>query len=199
MKRTQQKFNCKDCSFVFENRSDLNNHKSQKHIKSEVECEMCGIFFISQEEFNEHKKEKHSDHDEKGSNDEEIIALTKLLENLVDKKPAIENSEENTPLKCDQCKNSFGTKRSLSVHIRRKHQIAQESSSLPEYKCGFCVINFDSIDQMDSHMDDHHGGRWKMYDDDVILEGEDYMESSSDCTETDTSETENSESQSGEE
>ena len=194
-KEQLKNFKCTDCSFIFGNMSDLSKHTSRQHTKSDVECEKCGIFFINQDELKEHEKEIHVKCSEERM---DIVALTRLLEDLVDETPGREESTEDMKsFKCDECKNKYQTERSLIVHTKRKHQTSKGHPSIPEFTCGLCAISFESVDQMDKHMDDNHGGRWKIYDDDVILEGEDYVESSSDSSETET-ETENSESQSGE-
>ena len=202
-KEPQQLVECGDCSFVCERRSDMNYHVSQKHKEIDFECDLCGIYLVSQEELLEHKKKMHTEVKENGGKEagqnSEIVALNNLLENLLDKKPVeVKTSEETKSFQCEKCKNSYENEKSLVVHTRRKHETTQERST-PEFTCGLCVISFESVEEMDTHMDDNHGGRWKLYDDDVILEGEDYEESSTDCTNTDHSETENSESQSGEE
>ena len=142
----------------------------------------------------------------KGNGDKEtiqqnldIVALSELLGNKVDKTPVIVKTyEEINSFKCEKCKNQYETERSLMVHTRRKHRSTLDGPS-PEFTCGLCNISFECVEDMDKHMDETHEGRWKLYDDDVILEGEDYEESSTDCTNTDLSETENSESESGEE
>ena len=71
-----------------------------------------------------------------------------------------------------------------------------------QVKCGLCVIDFETVSEMDDHMDANHGGRWKLGDPDVVFEGDDYEESSesevSTSEEFDMSNDESSESQSGE-
>ena len=68
-----------------------------------------------------------------------------------------------------------------------------------------CEMDFNSVEYMDSHMDDKHEGRWKINDPDIIYEGESYSESSTDTSVTDDEDddnytvTEDSEIESGEE
>jgi hypothetical protein len=40
-----------------------------------------------------------------------------------------------------------------------------------------CVLDFETLDEMDEHMDEKHQGRWKLSDPDVIFEVDDYEES----------------------
>ena len=47
-----------------------------------------------------------------------------------------------------------------------------------QVKCGICVVDFESIEEMDEHMAIEHGGRWKLGDHDVVFEGDSYEESS---------------------
>ena len=50
-----------------------------------------------------------------------------------------------------------------------------------------CKVDFQSINEMDNHMDDKHEGRWKKYDSDVIREGDKESDSSDEYSESDDS------------
>ena len=100
----------------------------------------------------------------------------------------------NSQARCDEI---LYSKTSLKKHRKRMHKSVEEKNeNVPEsigkenalktlkvnqyhqVKCGICVIDFESIEEMDEHMDIEHGGRWKLGDPDVVFEGDSYEESS---------------------
>ena len=87
-----------------------------------------------------------------------------------------------------------------------KENFASKVSPKRKLECGLCILNFNCIEEMNSHMDCFHEGRWKYGDPDVVFEGDDYEESESESeyssteeSNTNSSDEDGSESQSGEE
>ena len=207
---------CKECSSIFETRSDLNLHVIQSHGDDDIECEQCGKYFVTRSELNTHRKNHRN-------TTNEIEALNANLNFLLDEKKVPENEVsmgkvDKANFTCDQCDKYFVTKTSLKNHMKRQHKISNTNDKNPEeksddryeryvpiskLKCSLCELRFINLEKMDDHMDSDHGGRWKLFDPDVVQLGEDYEESSeseeSSSESTTCSEKENSETQSGEE
>ena len=128
-----------------------------------------------------------------------------MLKNLLDKDGKTSHDVEDVKI--------VGTKTSFKKHreeqIHEKHRLEDESTkdkfmhNIRKLECGMCVLEFQSVEDMDNHMDENHEGRWKINDPDVVYEGESYDENASDHSDTDfdddDSVTENLETQSGEE
>ena len=68
-------------------------------------------------------------------------------------------------------------------------------------KCGMREIRFVSLENMDSHMDNYHGGRWKYGDPDVVMLGDEESSESEEHASTQSRDNNSdvSESESGEE
>ena len=200
---TEQIFQCKECSSKFNSRSDLNSHVSQNHQGLDIECEQCGKYFVTRKELREHKIE----HKEKSlADDKDIIGLTQSLQKLLNKSP-IKSANRDQLIKeisVTNVKKMFYNTESLEDHMNSKHKVtSEEAQNIPpsKFKCDFCEINFHQVKDQNHHMDEMHGGRWKIGDDNVVLLGDDYEESSDDNSMIDEeiSDTESSEIQSGEE
>ena len=58
----------------------------------------------------------------------------------------------------------FTCEKELEDHLNNIH--------LTELECVFCKIEFQSINDMDNHMDLKHKGLWKFNDPDVLREGD---------------------------
>ena len=209
-KNKTQDFKCRECSEVFQRRDQLNIHVIDNHNEDEIECEQCEKFFVSRKELNDHRR-SHA------NVDPDIESLNKMLKGILDNDNVIKSKcqqEENATetFTCDECNETFLLKASLRKHIQNVHKVYKTEETTPtendpfrnnpnrELKCGLCVLDFVTLDQMDDHMDEKHSGRWKLSDPDVIFEGDEYQESlestsSDDCTDTDS---EISETQSGE-
>ena len=71
-----------------------------------------------------------------------------------------------------------------------------EDNHVGDFKCDLRRINFETLENMDNHMDNVHEGRWKKYDPDVLREGD--VESESETDYSDYSSTEDSEKENGE-
>ena len=125
---------------------------------------------------------------------------------------------------CDVCKEMLKSKTGLKQHRKKVHKANTENiqtdvrsketkevykeqefskesiNCSSQFSCGLCDIIFDSIEDINNHMDDRHQGRWKLGDEDFIMLGDDYA-SSDEYSKTDEeiSFSEDSETQSGEE
>ena len=127
----------------------------------------------------------------------ELNALNEKLEEVLFGKEESTMKEtqckdEKKNFKCEQCDDLFNTKGSLKDHRIRTHQSNtshDENQTKPndryeryipisKLKCDLCESRFRSLEFMDDHMDSEHGGRWKLFDPDVVKLGEDYTESS---------------------
>ena len=211
----QTTLTCKECALVFGNKVQLKEHVNQKHSGDIAECEQCGKYFISRTELDHHKNSVH-----KGTH--EIEEISKNITVQLGNEEHQNKTENERPIlknqfPCVQCNEIFMTKTSLRNHVKRKHkihikqpdiQVEKESMQTDRYvpisklKCNLCELRFFSLDSMDDHMDDEHGGRWKLFDPDVLYLGEDCEElseseysSSEEITESE--DEEGSESQSG--
>ena len=80
-------FKCRECSFDFRTRSDLNAHVIENHNEIEFECEVCGKFFVSRSELNNHRMS----HEDSGN---DIAALNDMLKGLLDKHEEVSNVKE---------------------------------------------------------------------------------------------------------
>lgn len=203
-------FRCRECPLTFQTRSCLNSHSVEEHNEDEIECEQCGKFFVSRKELTEHRKSHKSF-------DTSIVSLTNMLQGLLDKDECsnISNKEKHQDeiaaitFQCDDCSKTFLTKTSLKKHRKKIHKVYVVKNMPKEnnpfknnpnrkLECGMCVRNFVSLEEMDEHMDDTHGGRWKLGDPDVVFEGDSYEESlDSEYSSTESETEESSESQSG--
>lgn len=206
---------CRECNLVFESRTELNHHVIQKHGTDDIECEQCGKYFVTRNELSQHRKNhKNINHD--------IEALNANLQRLLnDDEVGVkdkEDKDEQKIVKCNQCDEEFVTKTSLKNHEKRRHETYQKKIKqkfeepvrsseryvhISKLKCNLCEMRFLNLDRMDDHMDAEHGGRWKLFDQEVIQLGEEYQESDFDdssCSEElNNSDDESSETQSGEE
>ena len=72
----------------------------------------------------------------------------------------------------DICKLNFNATEKLEAHINNTHA--------EDLRCDLCRIDFGNIRDMDHHMDQNHGGRWKLNDPDILREGD--VESSTDLS-----------------
>ena len=192
-----QHFKCRECSFVVPTRIGLNSHVIQNHEKTDIECEQCGKFFVSSKELRDHRKTHNSV-------DQSIESISNMLKHLLDKDERTLHVVED--VKIVGTKTSF---KKLREQIHETHRFEDESTeekflhNSRKLECGMCVLEFQSVEDMDNHMDENHEGRWKINDPDVVYKGEYYDENASDNYDTDfdddDSVTENSETQSGEE
>jgi uncharacterized C2H2 Zn-finger protein len=156
--------------------------------KGHENCPNCGNFFNSKQEMEYHVQTEHAN---------EIL---KKFDANYEGKQAVKE------FKCSSCTMVFETTSSMKRHRKRNHQSRRmEDQSFAEFKssddkhckstlnegdctqnfsCVMCKLDFQSIEDMDSHMDEMHGGRWKLGDEDVIREGDDYEETSSEYSDT---------------
>ena len=162
-------FRCMECPLVFQTRSNLNTHSIEEHSELEIECEQCRKYFVSRKELNEHRKTHISNG---------ISSLTNMLNGLLEKDECsnisnTENQQEKVAtvtFKCDDCSESFLTKTSLKKHKKRVHNLLK-NKNVPREKdpfrnnpnrkleCGTCDLIFLTLEEMDEHMDEAHGGR----------------------------------------
>ena len=70
--------------------------------------------------------------------------------------------------KCEICRFFLPTKNDLEEHFDTVH--------FEEIRCGYCKIEFQSIRDMDKHMDFKHKGMWKLNDPDILREGDSEFE-----------------------
>ena len=95
--------------------------------------------------------------------------------------------------KCYGCIDKFDNEESMKNHKQTDHQKKnlkekKRRENLPrlflnrKQECNLCVMKFKSVEFMDMHMDENHGGRWKFSDPDVIFEGDDYEDESSESS-----------------
>ena len=88
-------------------------------------------------------------------------------------------------IKTNECNKSFKLNADLANHKKSKHshcdtksvKKVNDGTKVSDFACIMCRIDFKSIDEMDNHMDDKHGGRWKKYDPDVLREGDEETDS----------------------
>ena len=63
---------------------------------------------------------------------------------------------------CEHCNEIFQSKKNLRKHIQSHNvdppHLSKESHN-KRYERGLCVINFETGEEMNNHMDDRHGGR----------------------------------------
>ena len=180
-----------------------NEQQTQSHIPSESECLLCGKTFLEKEVF-----EKHMENEHKQNVINDLVfsmdnVLTTMENAAVDK--VLEVNEKNVrEFQCSLCQQTCSSKSILKRHKKRMHKVKQESSDTNvishksaenvsvngaqhqqnhfdiKFECVMCRIDFQCIDEMDGHMDETHEGRRKLRDPDVIREGDEYEESSSD-------------------
>ena len=181
---------CEDCDFNYVKKAELDIHVTQNHKETEIECEQCGMYFVTIEELDVHRT-THINH-----------TLQGLLE------------EQEKSFLCNSCNETFVTKKSLRRHSQKYQKLVKDGicqkNIQKQFKnrkldCGMCRMDLTSVENMDSHMDDKHEGRWKINDPDIVYDGESCSESSTDSSVTDDDEdesntvSEDSETQSGEE
>ena len=189
---------CRDCDFISVKKFDLDIHLTQNHKETEIECDQCGIYFVTVEELDLHR----------ATHNQDTVSINQALQGLLD--------EKKKSFNCSRCNESFVTKKSLRRHSQKHHKLFKvkddvSAKNIPKHfknrklECGMCEMDFNSVEYMDSHMDDKHEGRWKINDPDIIYEGESYSDSSTDTSVTDDEDdenytvTEDSEIESGEE
>ena len=50
---------CNDCGYARERKSDVSKHVERRHIEMQVQCEICNSVFSSPQSLKEHMKYKH--------------------------------------------------------------------------------------------------------------------------------------------
>ena len=138
--------------------------------KSPENCSECGKILTSKQEVEEHGKNEHTE-------------------------------DRISEIKCSTCTRIFNSKSSLRMHMKMNHQpeVRDDQSSgdvildPQNLSCLLCKMEFLSIEQMDSHMDEMHGGRWKFGDVDVVGEEDVSEEITSDYSDTESEEVDTSE------
>ena len=187
-------FSCNNCTKDFPSKDQFDQHieclKTAEVIqpklsqKQNIYCNMCDKSFKKVVDLENHNRSKHGkvDKTENGSH-------TVPAEEETTQKEAcftVENNDEivikvmkkcslhSAKYSCNQCNVLFPTIDDLKIHDQVKHE--------DNFVCSFCNINFQSLENMDSHMDTVHESRWKMYDPDVLKEGDIESESDSDCS-----------------
>ena len=159
---------CEVCGNIFVSLEDLQAHieNCQNSMsKSHENCSKCGKLFNSKQEMEEHVRNEHT------------------VDQISD--------EVN---KCSTCTKDFNTTLSLKMHMKMNHQAKPMEDQSPadvildsqNFSCLLCNMDFLSIQQMDSHMDELHEGRWKLGD--VIGEGDDSEEINSEYSDTESEE-----------
>ena len=50
---------CNDCGYARERKSDVSKHVERRHIEMQVQCDICNSVFSSRQSLKEHMKYKH--------------------------------------------------------------------------------------------------------------------------------------------
>ena len=77
----------------------------------------------------------------------------------------------NSTFKCDDCRENCSTKTSFKKHRKQNHPTkrivnpSEENSLLDvipnrKLECGLCVVDFENIEEINDHTDQHHQGRF---------------------------------------
>ena len=140
----------------------MKNHQSSKHVekitKIEVRRELkqktyrnenC-VTVQAKENCNDNFSNKEFSNHIKNDQEKKEISLLKLV--------------------CKRCQLNVETFTEMKTHDENNHK--------EKLTCKLCRVDFENVEYMDNHMDDNHEGRWKLYDPDVLREGD--SESSSD-------------------
>ena len=57
--RGMKLWQCNDCGYARERKSDVTKHVERRHIEMQVVCEICNAIFSSRVQLKEHTKYKH--------------------------------------------------------------------------------------------------------------------------------------------
>ena len=57
--RGMKLWQCNDCGYARERKSDVTKHVERRHIEMQVACDLCNAIFSSRQSLKEHAKYKH--------------------------------------------------------------------------------------------------------------------------------------------
>ena len=57
--RGMKLWQCSDCGYARERKSDVTKHVERRHIEMHVTCELCDAIFTSRQALKDHAKYKH--------------------------------------------------------------------------------------------------------------------------------------------
>ena len=181
-------FLCDCCGAIFTTQSDYESHKQIHHeetnsnpacsnfgIQKDFKCNSCKKCFVRVMDLKNHEKSKHKENvseenkcvkvndKRKEDNSQEKSNLEKYCNNCDEKFKNIKALEDHrktfhkepkdysVQYSCKQCSVSFSTQDDLKTHDGQNHK--------EYFTCIMCKEDFPTLIQMDSHMDEQHGGR----------------------------------------
>lgn len=145
------KFSCRRCSFVGEDRPDLETHVQANHYHVGVMCTVCGKSFRNKNFLDQHTENIHVKHKEyncticdKTFKNKRSFFQHKLVHSNVKKHP------------CPICGKSFRKRGNMMSHMET-HKEKEDRSY--RYSCNYCGRKVNSKTNLVEHMNKHTGDR----------------------------------------
>lgn len=175
-------FECKICKIAFPSKSKVEEHeRCHVTSATEFECTGCRQSFLGRDAFSQHhcSHQRHATIKAENSNpsaktspptyyqaageEEEIDVTGDDLYNcpvcsmqFSSKSGLLEHQNKEhrneKPFKCELCGKTFARRRYLRVHERRHRQQAMAQSAKNKFKCTQCRIEFNTAQDLSSHM-----------------------------------------------
>ena len=153
---TKKEIQCDDCNFSFKSKKKLRKHHNKTHrIRKDCRTDLVSISSEKQQIEEDHPENENFE----AIDDENTSKFEKKLTDCI---PCC------STFKCEICRFFLPTKNDLEEHFDTVH--------FEEIRCGYCKIEFQSILDMDKHMDFKHKGMWKLNDPDILREGDSEFE-----------------------